>query len=359
MCSDRPRRRAGSALLAVALAAGAALGVVACGKQGDPQPRPRAIPQPATDLELDLRGTEVLLAFSYPTSTLAGLPLEGLETASVFEVVRPVAPGTTAVALTPADFEALGQAVVTLAGPSLADAVTGARIRTRLELPAEALDGTTARGYAVRTKAVRGEVSPWSNIVTVVPRPAPPAPEELRVEPRKQGVELTWSAVEGAAAYAVLRREAVEPAWGPPIAVVAPEVTTHVDRDALYGTRYVYTVVARAAGEPPIESAPRHQREVDYRDVYPPPAPRGVRAVALAEAVRLVWEPSADTDLAGYHVERAAGGGDWRRLTVEPLDALEHSDADAPRRTPLAYRVVATDRVGNKAASAPVEARRP
>ena len=70
MCSDRRRR----ALSLASFAALAAL-LVACGKQGDPAPRPRAIPQAANDLVLRQRGGELLFEASYPKTTVAGLPI--------------------------------------------------------------------------------------------------------------------------------------------------------------------------------------------------------------------------------------------------------------------------------------------
>jgi hypothetical protein len=226
-------------------------------------------------------------------------------------------------------------------------------------LAPEAFADGEARAWAVRTEALPGEPSPFSNIVSGLLHRPPATPEGVEAKATPTGVELSWQPVEGAGGYAVLRRPSTEPAWGPPVATVAADVRTHLDRTATYGERYVYTVVALAAGDPPTQSLPRYEREVDYRDVFPPAAPRGLRAVALADEVRLVWEASPDADLAGYLVERSVGGGEFARLGEQAVDELEHSDRTAPAGQPLAYRVVAVDRTGNVSPpSATAEVRR-
>jgi hypothetical protein len=353
MSSD-PSRRAAALSLTTALVA---LG--ACGKQGDPMPRPRAIPQAAQDLTLRQRGNELWFSFSYPNVTLAGRPLEGFRTATLFELTRPVPAETGGLVVDVAELEALAQAVVVLESTSLANAITGDQIRLGLKLDAEALAGDLGRAYAVRTETARGDISPWSNIVSIVPRPAPAPPEGLDVRPASDGVEIHWKPAEGAAGYAVLRREATDPDWGAPLAVQPADVVAYLDRSALYGTRYIYTVVALASDDPPIESLPVNEREVDYRDLFPPPPPRDLRAVSLPGEVRLVWEAASTADLVGCFVERSLDGGTWTRLNDFPVTGLEYSDATAPPSGVVFYRLIAVDRAGNEAPpSAPVETTR-
>jgi hypothetical protein len=354
MCSDRLRLAPAGLALALAL-------VAACGKQGDPQPRPRNIPQPATNLELRLRGDRILLSFGYPAATVAGLPLDGLESVTVYEVVFPLAAGGALPALAAPDLDALARPVLELAGRELGDALVGGRLHAELTLPAGAVGAEEARVYAVRTTALRGELSPWSNAVALRAVAAPEAPAELDVEPLADGIALRWTPVPGALGSVVLRREAVAPRWSAPLATLQPETSEFVDRGALYGTRYVYTVLSLGAASPPVESAPRVEREVDYRDVFAPAPPDGLRALVAGGRVRLIWDASSDADVAGYLVERSVDGGPFERLTAAPLAGLEHADAAAPRGAArLAYRVVAVDRSGNAAPpTAPVEIEAP
>ncbi len=350
MSSDRRCRLAALALLVV---------FPGCGKQGDPAPRPRPIPQPANELELRQRGFELLLEFPYPATTVAGLPLAGIASATIYEAVMPLAPEAELPKLDEADLEALALPVAVLAGTALDEAVVGSRIRAHLALPASAFERAEARVYAVRTEGPNGDRSPWSKAVALRPRTAPAAPVGLVVTAQKEGVALSWTSAADAVSYVVLRREAKSPDWSTPLATVPPETTTYLDRGALYGTRYVYTVLALAQLEPPIESAPVRASEVDYRDLYPPAPARELRALALSGDIRLVWDGSADADLAGYRVERAESGGAWHALTPTPILELEFADAAAPRGVVLQYRVLAIDRNGNAAkAAGPVEVRR-
>jgi len=442
MSSNRVRLAACLALLATL--------PLACGKQGDPTPRPRAIPQPAHDLTLRVRGDKVLLEFSYPPATIAGMPLEGLASATVYEMTRNAPPQGQTLTVSTTDLDALAEPVLEVSGADLDAAVVGNKLRLTVPLPetgnppypppapaaasgataatatasaetptaageavatraAEpAAAGTlpavetpaepaaapatppatapagaptapgTAAGeetatpapagaaaaaptataetpkivrkalvYAVRTTALKGEISPWSNAVSVVPVPVPPPPGNLDVEGRKGGVALSWAASDGAVGYVVLRREATDPTWGAPVGSVAADVSNFLDSSAIYGTRYVYTVLALAAATPPVESAPVVEREVDYRDVFAPVTPTGLRAVVLAASVRLIWEESPDRDVVGYIVERATPGGNFTRLNPVPVNQLEYSDTTAPRGQVLTYRVLAIDRVGN------------
>lgn len=355
MCSDRFRLALGAAVvLALPLAAG-------CGKQGDPQPRPRNVPQPASDLSLRLRGDTLLLAFAYPASTVAGLPLVGLESATVHEIVQPLAVEAPLPRLTGADFEAASQVVRELSGRELADAVVGDRILTALRLPPGAIGAVEARFYAVRTKALHGEPSPWSNVVALRATAAPPAPSNLELEAAKDGILLRWTPVAESRGSVVLRREATEARWSAPLATLAPEAGEHLDRGALYGSRYIYTVLSLGGEDPPVESAPQIEREIDYRDVFPPETPTGLRGLIAAGQVRLIWDASPDADLAGYFVERSIAGGPYRRHKLGPIVGLEFTDDTAPPKArSLTYRLVAVDRAGNESPpTEPIELRTP
>ncbi len=248
---------------------------------------------------------------------------------------------------TDADYKKVAKPVLTLVPPQLDEALVGGRFRIRLPLAATATTDGQERIYVVRTEAKGGELSPWSNAVILTPQIAPPAPSDLTATATKDGVALSWSSPAGIAGLAVLRRESANPEWGEPLAVLPADAAEYLDRRAALGTRYVYTVISRTAATPPAESAPVAEREVDYRDVFAPAAPSSLRALGMAGEVRLVWEASPDGDVSGYFVERAAGEGDFVRLTPQPLDALEYSDAAAPAGTPLSYRVLAVDRAGN------------
>jgi hypothetical protein len=433
------------------MAALAAL-LAACGKQGDPHPRPRPVPQPAKDLTVRQRGGDVLLEFSYPAATVAGLPLERLTAVIVYEAESPTLSDGKLPALREAELEAMAKPVHELVGPALDEAVVGGKIAVQRTLPPEALGGAAGRIYAVRTKGPGGEVSPFSNTAGVKPRALPPSPGDLDAAAQGDGILIRWSAPAGTtprvapppapavpaakppsgataatpaepapatappapaptepstpatpapapptaapdpaptapaatapppatpstpaptaaapaaavpetpgllpiAGYVVLRREATNPRWGAPLTIVSPTTLEYLDRTARYGTRYVYTVLTLLETDPPVESAPQSAREIDYRDLFAPTPPTELRALLVGDAVRLVWEPSPESDLAGYWIERAEVGAAFRRVNAQLVTGTDHTDPLPPGGGQLRYRLVAVDAAGN--AAPPTEA---
>jgi len=353
MCSDRRLRPA-------ALAGLVLLALAGCGKKGDPLPPPRAVPAAVSDLALRQRGDRVLLEFGHPRTTVAGLPLPVIESVTLVELERPAPAAGQPLVVAPPEL-AGARTVAELAGAELAAAVVGDRVRIEVALPQPLPEPAVARAYAVRTKALDGVHSAFSNVAVLVPRPAPEAPGELEARPRKEGIEVRWQAVEGAAAgYALLRRAADRPGWGAPLALVEAGVTHWLDTGARYGERYVYTVLALAARAPDIESAPRAEREVDYQDRFAPAPPPALRALALPGQVRLLWEASPDADVAGYRLERAQAAGEFAAVGEGLLTSLEHADGGLAAETVFRYRVVAVDGAGNASEpSATAEVRTP
>ncbi len=345
MCSRTLRRAARALPLALLV-----LLPLGCGKKGDPMPPPRTIAQPVADLAVRQRGLEVVLDFTHPKATLAGLALPGLAEATVYEVAKPAAPDGAAPAIDPRELALAARPVLTLAGAELTGAISGERMTVRFRLDAAALEPPTARFYAVRTLARGGELSPWSNVATLVPRAAPEPPAGLQVAARKAAIELAWSAPAGAAVegYQVYRREATRSSYGAPLAQLDATTTRYEDASARYGQRYIYTVCALAAKAPAVvESAPAGEREIDYEDRFAPEPPRALRALGGPNEARLLWEASPDPDVAGYVVFRADPEQEFRRVTAEPVAGLAHVDGGLASRLVFRYRVAAIDRSGN------------
>lgn len=341
MCSDFRLRAASFAVLALALAG--------CGKQGDPAPRPRAIPQAANDLVIRQRGGELLFEASYPKTTVAGLPIEGLASATLYEVVTPLPGDGKPPVLPEPQFAALAKPVSEWTGAALDAAVAGDKLRFALTLPAGAIDPAqrTARLFALRTTEQRGLASAFSNIASIAPVAAPEPPPGLAITPQPDGVALAWSAAPAAVGYVVLRREATEREWGAPLASLPASALSFFDKGALYGTRYLYTVLSLASAAPPIESAPQLVRELAYRDQFAPSTPAELRVLRTGGEIRLVWEASPEADVAGYRVERSLDGRDWVALGALAT-SNDATDPAPPGERGLRYRVVAVDGSGNE-----------
>lgn len=159
----------------------------------------------------------------------------------------------------------------------------------------------------------------------------------------------------GLAGFNVYRRRSTERTYGPPLRTLGRRSRSFLDDSAVFGERYIYAVTAVASRRPVVvESRLAEEAEVDYRDRFAPPVPKGLVALAEEGRVRLVWEASAAPDLAGYRVYRR--GPDTQELvpvTAEPLAATEYADRDLTPGATYTYRVTAVDRLGNESDRSP------
>lgn len=416
MCCDlsptrRPASRAGLLGLAVLLAIG--LTGAGCGNKRPPKAPPRIVPATTTDLVVSQRGTELQFALTYPAVTIGGLPLDGLEAVELWRYTRPLVPppaeeeeGAPAddeeteaepevveepeeeaparpflfrrpvvaaairaedrVQVDPREFLALAQVEQRIEGPELQAAINGDRILLRLplgelppaEVPEEERD---IELFAVITVSTRGLGSELSNVVKILPRTPPVAPSRIETQPGADGINLVWTADDPEVGFRVYRREAASRVYGLPIAEPAPEARSHRDQTALFGSSYVYSVTRVSQPAPLVESALATEREVQYDDRYPPAPPGGLIVLAEAGQVRILWEPSEASDLAGYLVYRRAGdGAGFDRLTAEPGLDLEFLDTTVDSGRSYSYYVSAIDRSGNESeASETVDAEVP
>ena len=93
------------------------------------------------------------------------------------------------------------------------------------------------------------------------------------------------------------------------------------------------------------------QTQLDGDDVTPPSAPSGLSALAGDARIELAWSPSAELDLAGYHVHRgAAPGGPYARLTSAPRGSAAFVDETVQNGVAYHYVVTAVDVAGNESA---------
>lgn len=349
-----PRRLlALSAVLAVGLAA-----LTGCGKKGDPEPPLRLIPKAGSDLSARQQGTEAVLWVAYPSVATNGMALPGLEAVEVWHLARPLPSSGEAQKPERREFKAAAELERRFTGAELESATAGDRLRLRLPLGA-ALEGDSSLALSVRFVSTRGEVSEDSNLALLVPAAPPPPPSQLGVEARADGVEVTWAdGGEGVGGFRVYRRQAAERSYGEPLARLEAGDIGYLDTTARYDTRYIYGVTAVDAAAPNRESALVAEREIDYQDRFPPPAPEGLVALAESGRIRLSWRASQAEDVAGYHVyRRGEGGVEMVRQTLAPGAETSFLDTGLEAGRTFAYQVRAVDQKGNEGPpSATVEA---
>jgi hypothetical protein len=371
-------------VFAVALTAAALAG---CGKQGPPLPPLKAVPATTKDLAATQQGGQIVLSFSYPKTTAAGLALPGISAVEVLETSRAAGSDGKPAAMDAKQFAPLGKPQTRVAGADLTAATAGDRIVISLPVPpappvpaatpapagkpaakpstppaptatptatpaatpASATPPLTAHYYAVRTFGTEGDRSEISNLSAVVPRTPPPAPERLTVTARADGVLVEWAGVPGAAGgYNIYRRDAQERFHGQPAHVSGAEERSWLDSTAHFGQSYIYTVTALAQREPTVESAVGSEHEVRYQDRFPPPVPGDLVALAEPGRIRLVWRSVEADDLAGYIVYRRLGNGSFERITAQPVTAPEYNDTVLTAGKTYGYRVTAIDKAGNE-----------
>ena len=400
--TDRPANRQWAAA-SIGLAALLALGLATagCGNKRPPKAPPRIVPMTTTDLEVTQRGNELQFAFAYPAVTIGGLPLPGLEAVELWRYTRPLVPpppeaeegeeageeelaeeevvedppqedppaspflfrrpGATVevqaedrVDVDPREFLALAEIEQRIEGTELQAAISGDRILLRLplgelppaEVPEEERD---IELFAIITVSSRGLGSELSNVVKILPRTPPAPPSRIETQPNADGINVAWQSDDPEVGFRVYRRDVASRAYGTPIAEPQPDARSHLDKTGLFGSSYVYSVTTVSQEAPLVESALAAEREVQYEDRYPPPPPTGLIVLAEPGRARVLWEPSAADDLAGYLVYRqAADGSGFDRLTDEPGLELEYLDTAVTSGRGYSYYVSAVDRDGNE-----------
>ncbi|HMF07546.1 MAG TPA: hypothetical protein VKJ00_00340 [Thermoanaerobaculia bacterium] len=377
-------------ILFPALVATLLLFVASCGKKGDPQPPLPRGPRAVSDLAVEQEGAYAVVAFTYPDRLLNGQPLTDLAAVEVYRVLDPApgfstkpapaaakgptiktdeAPGAGArrtamnLRVTEENFYREAKKIDTLSVAALAQQTRGAQIVYH-----DALAGLLAEtkapgslGYAVVSVRRGGERSPLSNLATLAPAVPPGPPSLLDVAPEPGRICLEWLEPEAdllghtpvkVGGYFVYRRNEDDDEYGQPLNAKPLDGTAFVDVAPPYGT-LVYTVRATVPEKPKVEGAPAVEAGVDYRDVFPPPAPARLDALPEGKIVRLVWDPVAAPDLEGYAVYRADGSGPPERLNKEFIKESFVNDTTAQPGHRYRYTVRAVDKAGNQSASSP------
>lgn len=159
--------------------------------------------------------------------------------------------------------------------------------------------------------------------------------------------------------FYVYRRAKAQP-YARPLVETPEESHQFTDRTAPLGATVCYEVRAVASVRPLIESAPSNEACLRIHDIVAPAAPTGLAVLPQGGGLEVVWSPSAEEDLAGYRVYRAASGGAPVRLTEVAAGTTTWLDTSAEVGQLYAYSVTAVDRSGNESPpSEAAEGRRP
>jgi hypothetical protein len=139
-----------------------------------------------------------------------------------------------------------------------------------------------------------------------------------------------------------------EPLGGSPVvaATSAPVVPAAVPAPATVAavTPPITKPSVPAGGASSVEGDPSAPTCVTPVDVFPPPVPASLGAVASEGAVSLIWESVVATDLAGYLVLRAdTAEGPFMPLFDEPIRETTYRDGTAKPGVRYIYVVASAD----------------
>src|SRR4051812_49951483 len=105
------------------------------GKRGPPLPPLRGVPAPTKALVATQRGSQIVLPFSYPRTTPAGLALPGVSAVEVLEATRQATPDGKVNPLDPKQFAATAKPRIKVAGAGPTPPPPGGRGRLSLPPP--------------------------------------------------------------------------------------------------------------------------------------------------------------------------------------------------------------------------------
>lgn len=383
--------------------------VAACGRKEPPKPPPSKIPAPIDDLLVQQRGQEVIFTMSFPNVTLGGLPIDELESVEIWKMSRVIStlvapideiaedegtedaeeeaptseiepieeteeepeeePETSLFSLPTSaegleeetakedlitvsgrDFGVVSQLAWTLRGTELDSAVIGDQLVVKVPIDELARhDGEEeVLVFGARSVAGKRRASPFSNLQKLYPRVPPAAPYELSVEATPDGVQIDWQIDEEALGYRVYRRIAKVRDYGEPVYKAREGLGTYLDRTAVFGDRYIYAVTSVGNLNPLVESAIAAEREVNFKDRFPPTTPTEIVALPETGRVRLLWQPSISPDTQGYWIYRQDPGGSFEAVNTDLVVGSEYLDSDLPSGVVYRYFILAIDAKGNE-----------
>lgn len=328
-------RAAGSVFLLTAL-----LTVGGCGYKSQPVPPESVVPKAIDDLRYSIDESGVRLTWSYPVKTIKGTDIADI---SSFDIYRAVLPLSDICATCPIPF---GEPIEIPGGVTS----EGGKRRT-----AEYRTSLLRSGHKYYFK-VRSRNSWWadsanSNVVSFLWHIPAAAPEGLAAAADDSRISLSWqpvdalidgSAADGDITYQVLRSQG-----GKEFEALGASVsqTQYVDSKVINGQKYFYKVQSQLNVQGNIVNGGMSEVVTSSPiDKTPPPPPSGVRAVQTGSAIKVFWDQSDDSEVAGYRVYRRPADKKKPELIGEVKAAFTlFVDSAPPENTRVFYSVTAID----------------
>jgi hypothetical protein len=372
---------------AMLVAFGACL--LGCASPDLPTARHAIVPVPVNDLTARQVGDTVILNFTLPSTSTDQQPLADMPSVEIYRNMPQTSPPSSKSAGKNKRVERLAD---TIPSEGVGQYQKNGHVEFPDKLDASELsnEGGTDLLYTVRTRVSRARASADSNVVTLRVYPAAQPVRDLRATLTETALVLDWSAAQEArpaspgkpAGFRIYRAEvdptAAEAAISnpsqakliaPPQSLAQTTATEYRDTSFQFGHTYFYEIrQVMQFGAQTVESADSSPTVLTAKDIFPPAAPQGLEAVAVATpnggptSIELTWTINTETDLAGYNVYRSDQQGETpgQRLNRELLLPPTFRDMSVLPGKTYFYQVGAVDQSGNESALSPaVEARVP
>ena len=187
--------------------------------------------------------------------------------------------------------------------------------------------------YYVVAAAANGTTSAYSPQASATPIPPPAAPATITVTPGDAQVDLSWSAVDSASSYTVLRSTTSNSGFTS-IASGLSE-TTYTDAGIANNTTYYYVVTASGDGGTSALSS-----VTSATPAGAPAAPTSLNATPGNARVTLEW--STVPNATSYNVLRSTTPGTNFSAIASGLAATSYTDQSVTNNTAYYYVVTAT-----------------
>lgn len=341
-----------------------------CGSEGAPLPPSLDLPEPVQDLRATRKGDKVTLAWTQPNQTTDHAAAERHIGESLICQSITDSPGQP--------LTACNQTVDRVA-PKLAGQKTTATTVEAVVPISSSLYTThplSFAQYALLVNNHSGRNAGISNSASVPLAPTLPAPANLKIAVRADGVAISATAphetlleAQGRLQYIyridrVLAEKPQPGATAPPAAKVAEvpasEDINVIDHGFEWEKTYAYSItpVTRILVAPggatlgEVEGETSAGIEVVTHDIFPPVAPVGLQAVYSGNQqqnfIDLTWAPNTEGDLAGYNVYRREEGGTFKRVNSELVKTPVFRDPDVRSGKQYFYYVTAVDLRNNE-----------
>jgi hypothetical protein len=208
--------------------------------------------------------------------------------------------------------------------------------------------------YSVAAASLGGQISPLAGPVLgdldpAAATPTPAVPAGFQVSAGEQAVQVAFTPDTLIPAYRLERSGAQA---GPYHTLALLTGATYQDEAVSAGDTYWYRLFAIGVDGTP--SAPTTPQSATLAN-QAPGAPAGFSAIWSGSEIQLVWDPSVESDLAGYNLYRSTLYNSFEKLNTVPLTGTIFTDEVEPDSI-YVWKLTAVDSLGLESpGSTPVE----